>query len=67
MQLDTRRVNQQIHNGTTWILCSVVELLKDGTVIGTYGSSAAAFAAMDAIWAKRSDSDRVMEALYTGR
>lgn len=60
MQLETKQI--AVNNKNRWIV--VVDGIPE-TGIG-YGTIRLAFERMDALWLKRTQSDKTMEALYVG-
>jgi hypothetical protein len=61
MQLNTRQI--VVNNQNRWVV-TVDGVAEAG--IG-YGTKALAFERMDALWARRPQADKAMEALYVGR
>lgn len=64
MQLDTQRI--QTINAAGRLVVSF-NVLRDGVVVDNAPTQSLAWERMDALWAQRPQSDRVLEQLYTGR
>ncbi len=63
MQLDSQRIQTRNPLG---ILVVSFNVLRDGIVVDNVPTQSLAFERMDAIWAKRPESDKVAEQLYSG-
>jgi hypothetical protein len=63
MQLDYQRIQTRNSSGLAVVSFNV---LCDGLIVDNVPTRALAFERMDARWAKRPESDKVAEQLYSG-
>lgn len=63
MQLDTQRIQTRNPLG---ILVVSFNVLRDGIVVDNVPTQSVALERVDALWAKRPESDKVVEQLYSG-